>query len=304
MNSKRFVHALLALPLVLAACAAPTDEDTSGASASEDELRTVVRSADVVGTIAVDGAMHEVNELSFAGHAGYHALRFKANAGDRLSADVFVLNASDPVVTILGDDFKTVVADSVARPGAGVAKAAFTAKKTGSYYVAFRNAQKWGAVYEVRLSPDAASAPAPAPAPAVSFRDGWTAKHYDVTVESATSSGEYNGNACPSTPPAGSPLGANNFRCRIDLEGNTISCQAAGQILAGSATIANDGSFVIDSTKSSGQREYTVVHGHLEAGGVVRTTDASFMHCDRNSSDLAVFNSITLGEAHGTAVAR
>lgn len=304
MNTHRFLHALLALPLMLAACAAPTDEDPNGASASEDELRSVIRSSDVVGTIAVDGAMHEVNELSFDGRPGYHALRFKADAGDRLSAEVFVLNASDPVVTILGADFKTVVADSTAKPDAGVAKSSFTAKKTGAYYVAFRNVQKWGAVYEVRLSHDTASAPAPAPAPAVSFRDGWTAKHYDVTLDSATSSGEDNGTSCPSTPPAGSPLGANNFRCRVDLEANTISCQAAGQILVGSATIANDGSFFIDSAKSLGQSEYTKVHGHLEAGGVVRTTDASFMHCDRNSSDISVFNSVSFGEAHGTAVAR
>jgi hypothetical protein len=304
MTTPRFLHALLALPLVLAACAAPTDEDANGASASEDELRSLVRSSDVVGTIPVDGSLREVNELSFEGHAGYHALRFKANAGDRLNADVFVLNASDPAVAILGDDFKTIVRDTVAVPGAGVAKASFTAKKTGAYYVAFRNAQKWGAVYEVRVSHDTASAPAPAPAPVVSFRDGWTAKHYDVTLQSATSSGEYNGTFCPSVPPAGSSLGANNFRCRIDLDASTITCQAAGQILAGSATIANDGSFFIDSAQSLGQAEYTKVHGHLEAGGVVRTTDASFMHCDRNSSNISVFNSISFGEAQGTAVAR
>ncbi|MDB5218226.1 MAG: bacillopeptidase [Myxococcaceae bacterium] len=302
MNTLR---ALVLAPLMaLAACAAPADEATD---ASEDDLHSL-QSNNVLGDIAVDGHWHEADQRGHDGPSGFYALRFTAKAGDQITANVMVTNASDPVAAIFDSKQKVVTQNDNAHAGTLDSKIELTIKKTGTYYIGFRNKEKWGAQYEVSLTSGviAPAAPTSAPPPA-DFRDGWPAsasKVYNVDVRSPDSKGEINGSGCPAVPPAGTSLGANNFRCQINLGSNQISCLAASEIIGGSATIAADGSFDIEGDPWGARGEYTKVRGHLSSGGQVSVESAAFMHCDHNSSDQPVFNSVTFGAGSGVAVPR
>ena len=300
MNPLR-VLALVPLMALAAACAAPTDE---GTGASEDDLHSLGTN-DVLGDIAVDGRIHELDMRGHDGPSGFYAVRFNAKAGDQITADVMVTNASDPVAAIFDAKQKVVVQNDDAHAGTLDSRIELTIKKSGTYYLGFRNKEKWGAQYEVKLT-SGLLADTPAPSAPADFHDGWPAsasKTYNVEITSATSFGEYNGDGCPSVLPTSASLGANNFRCQINLGASRISCLGAGEIIGGTATIAADGSFDIERDPSA-RGESTTVHGRLGTDGKVSIDSAAFMHCSSNSSDRVVFNAVTYGPGTGVAVAR
>lgn len=148
---------------VLAGCSAANESEDDGVTAeAEGELRSL-SAGEIAGTIAYGAS----TDVSYAGDNGktrtYRALRFDAVAGDAIDATLSAANGADPILYLLGSDFRTLRSNDNRAAGDKSSEIKTTLSKGGTYYLAFRTKNGAATTFSVALTKTNANPPPPPP---------------------------------------------------------------------------------------------------------------------------------------------
>ena len=311
MNDNKKMPALaLLLSVLLGGCAVDADADAEAAESSEDELRSLATS-EVVGSLTVSRYAGEAAAPTTRDPASYRAFKFDAYRGQKLAAYLVTNNQTDPIAYILDSRFRMLKRNDDRAATVKDPAIEFTPPADGTYYLAFRTKERQPAIVMARIVDDELGG-----LRTKSFADGWPVRQrrsgeseyaYEqdkraVIVSAGVKEGAIsitNSTGCPAdpfTPGAGlSVPGSVSFE--IDPVARRISL--GGGVVDGSAEIAADGTFTIDSGVD--RWGFKRASGRVAAGGFVIVDHVETMECHTNYAGDRVHGGSRMDAAIGAA---